>query len=84
VTFDEFVAMVMELSGYRRPIVHVPEAAMRLFGAVAELLPTPLFSRDAVDFLLADNRCDNAPLLAEFGIKLTPPRAGMAYLKPRG
>jgi uncharacterized protein YbjT (DUF2867 family) len=83
-TFDEFVAIVMELSGYWRPIVHVPEAAMRLFGAAAELLPTPLFSRDAVDFLLADNRCDNGPLIGEFGIKLTPPRAGMAYLKPRG
>jgi uncharacterized protein YbjT (DUF2867 family) len=84
-TFEEMVRLIMELTGCHRPVVHVPETLMRVGGAIAEafaaLMPRPVFSRDAVDFLVADNACDIAPLLAEFGIRLTPARAGMAYLK---
>ncbi len=81
--FDELVQLVMKLSGHRRPIVHLPRVLMRLAGTLGEMLPRPVFSRDAVDFLLADNPCDNGPLIAEFGIRLTPARAGMSYLEPR-
>ncbi len=80
-TFEQLVRLMMELSGHRRPIVHVPETLMRLCGSLGGILPRPIFSRDAVDFLLADNRCDVAPLIAEFGLRLTPARVGMAYLK---
>jgi len=82
-SFEELIQLMMELSGHRRPIVHVPEALMRLAGMLGEMLPRPVFSRDAVDFLTADNPCDNGPLIAEFGIRLTPARAGMSYLKPK-
>jgi len=81
--FDELIQLMMELSGHRRPILHVPEPLMRLAGMLGEMLPRPVFSRDAVDFLTADNPCDNGPLIAEFGIRLTPARAGMSYLKPK-
>jgi hypothetical protein len=60
--------------------VHVPESVMRVMGAIAEMLPAPPLSRDAVTFVTANNACDIAPLVAEFGIELTPPRAGMQYL----
>jgi NADH dehydrogenase len=82
-SFEELIRLMMELSGHRRPIVHVPETLMRMAGMLGEMLPRPVFSRDAVDFLIADNRCDLGPLIAEFGIRLTPTRAGMAYLKPK-
>ncbi len=82
-SFEELIRLMMELSEHRRPIVHVPEVLMRLAGRLGEMLPTPVFSRDAVDFLVADNPCDTGPLVAEFGIHLTPPRIGMAYLKPK-
>src|ERR1700731_5386193 len=65
--FEELIRLMMELSGHRRPIVHVPEALMRMAGMLGEMLPRPVFSRDAVDFLIADNRCDLGPLIAEFG-----------------
>ncbi len=80
-TFEQLIRLMMELSGHHRPIVRVPPALMRLCGSLGEIFPRPIFSRDAVDFLLADNRCDIAPLIAEFGIRLTPARVGMAYLK---
>jgi uncharacterized protein YbjT (DUF2867 family) len=79
-TFDDLIRLIMDLTGHRRPIVHVPESVMRAIGAIAELLPTPPLSRDAVTFVTADNACDIAPLLAEFGVKLTSARAGMQYL----
>jgi uncharacterized protein YbjT (DUF2867 family) len=82
-SFEELILLMMELSGHHRPVVHVPETLMRLAGRLGEMMPRPVFSRDAVDFLLADNPCDNGPLIAEFGIRLTPTRVGMSYLKPK-
>ncbi|MGH7249035.1 MAG: NAD(P)H-binding protein, partial [Pseudomonadota bacterium] len=79
-TFDQMIRIVMDASGRRRPIVHIPEGLMRAIGAIAEKLPKPILSRDAVTFVTADNASDTAPLIAEFGIKLTPARAGMRYL----
>jgi NADH dehydrogenase len=81
--FDELIRLMMDLSGHHRPIVHVPQALMRMAGMLGEMLPRPVFSRDAVDFLVADNPCDNGPLIAEFGIRLTSARVGMSYLKPK-
>jgi uncharacterized protein YbjT (DUF2867 family) len=79
-TFDDLVRLIMDITGHRRPIFHIPEGAMRAFGAIGEKLPKPIFSRDAVTFVTADNLCDIAPLVADFGIKLTPVREGLSYL----
>jgi NADH dehydrogenase len=79
-TLEELVKLIMETSGRRRALVHVPAAILRAAGMVAEMLPGALFSRDAVNFLVADNVCDNAPLVAEFGLRLSPVREGLAYL----
>ncbi|MGH7947667.1 MAG: complex I NDUFA9 subunit family protein [Candidatus Binataceae bacterium] len=81
-SFDELVKLLMEVTGRRRFIIHIPESMMRMIGAVAERLPKPLLSRDAVTFVTADNVCNIAPLIAEFGIRLTPAREGLAYLAP--
>lgn len=82
-SFDEMMRLIMAASGHRRPIFHIPAGAMRAVGALAEKLPTPLFSRDAATFVTADNACDIGPTVAEFGIELTPMRAGLAYLAKR-
>jgi uncharacterized protein YbjT (DUF2867 family) len=82
-TFDEMMGIIMDASGYRRPLFHIPEGIMRAVGGLMEKLPKPVLSRDAVTFVTADNACDNQPLLNEFGIKLTPARVGMAYLSKK-
>ena len=79
-SFDGLVRLLMEITGRRRPIVHLPEGLLRLAGMIAQKLPRPVFSRDAVDFLIADSECHIKPLIAEFGITLTPARIGLAYL----
>ena len=83
-TFDEMIRILMEVTGRRRPIIHIPEGAMRAGASLLEMLPTPLLSRDAVTFVTADNATDIAPLVAEFGIHLTPLRRGLRYLSPSG
>ncbi len=79
-TFDALVRLTMEITGRRRPIIHIREAALRMAGRIAEMAPGALFSREAVDFLIADNACDLSLLRAEFPITLTPPREGLKYL----
>ena len=79
-TFDEMMRIIMDASGHRRPLFHIPEGVMRGVGGLLEKMPKPLLSRDAVTFVTADNACDIKPLLDEFGINLTPARVGMAYL----
>jgi uncharacterized protein YbjT (DUF2867 family) len=79
-TFDEMMQIIMDASGHRRPLFHIPEGVMRGVGGILEYLPRPPLSRDAVTFVTADNACDIKPLLDEFGINLTPARVGMAYL----
>lgn len=82
-TFDQMMEVIMDMSGHRRPLFHIPEGIMRAVGGLMEKLPKPLLSRDAVTFVTADNACDNQPLLKEFGIKLTPARVGMGYLSKK-
>jgi uncharacterized protein YbjT (DUF2867 family) len=79
-TFNEFVRLLMEITGARRPIVHLPVGLLRIAGVIGERLPKPIFSRDALEFLTADSVCDNAPLLVEFAVPLTPPQVGLSYL----
>ncbi|MGD0075891.1 MAG: NAD-dependent epimerase/dehydratase family protein [Candidatus Binataceae bacterium] len=82
-TFDELIRIVMDVTGRHRPIIHIPEVVMRAAGFIAEKLPRPRFSRDAVAFVTADHVCDIAPLVEKLGIQLTPAREAMAYLAPK-
>jgi len=82
-TFDEMMRIIMDASGHRRPLFHIPEGLMRAVGVLAEKLPKPILSRDAVTFVTADDACDIGPLRQEFGINLTPARVGMAYLSKK-
>ncbi len=79
-TFDEMMRIIMDASGHRRPLFHIPEGVMRGVGGLLEKLPKPLLSHDAVTFVTADNACNIKPLIEEFGINLTPARIGMGYL----
>jgi uncharacterized protein YbjT (DUF2867 family) len=83
-TFDEMIRILMDVTGHRRLILHIPEGLMRAGASLLEMLPTPLLSRDAVTFVTADNATDIKPLVAEFGIRLTPLRQGIRYLAPSG
>lgn len=79
-TFEDMMRIIMEVTGHRRPLFHIPEGVMGAIGAIAEMLPSPVLSRDAVAFLTADHGCNIGPTVAEFGIKFTPMREGLGFL----
>jgi len=79
-TFDELMHLLMEITGKRRPLLHIPESMLRAVGAIGERFSRPFFSRDAVDFVTADNATNIGPLVNRLGIKLTPAREALGYL----
>ena len=82
-TLDDLTRLVMNVTGYRRPVLHAPQSLMKLVATLGERLPRPILSRDAVSFLLVDSVCDTKPLVEALGIRLTPAREALAYLATR-
>jgi hypothetical protein len=60
-------------------MVHFPPFLPKLAGFVAQVLPNPPLSPEAVDFAMASAVADTGPLLEAFeGLRLTPLRVGLA------
>ena len=82
-TMDEVVRTALQVMGKRRLLFHTPAALLKAFGLVAQFLPSPSMTPDAVDFVTADALADNTALLEVFDIRLTSLREGLAtYVAP--
>jgi uncharacterized protein YbjT (DUF2867 family) len=77
-TMDEVLTTMLVVMGKQRPLVHFPEVLTKAAGAVWRLLPKPLLSPQAVDFLTADAIADNRALLEAFEVRLTPLAVGLS------
>jgi len=77
-TMNEVLAIMMEVRGRSKPLVHFPAAVPKLAGFFLQLLPNAPLSPDAVEFVTGDALADTGPLLAAFDLSLTPLRAGLA------
>ena len=85
-TMDEVLGAVLRAIGKpSKRLVHVPAALPKAVGAVAQVLPKPPLSPDAVDFATGDALADMTGLLAAFpGLRLRSLDEGLAiYLRPR-
>jgi NADH dehydrogenase len=83
ISMNDVLRTMMEVRGKRKPLVHVPAFLPKLAGFLAQVLPKPPLTPDAVDFLLEDAVADVEPLRRAFRIGLTPLREGLAtYLSP--
>lgn len=82
---DDVIRTALDAAGLRRPILHQPVALGKLIGALAQLLPGPPLTPDAIDFITHEAVADNTALESAFGgPKLTPLREGLAtYLGRR-
>lgn len=80
-TMDEIIRTMLRVMGKRRPLLHQPVWFMKLAATPLALLPTPPLSPAAVDFVLMEEPVDNAALLQDFPLKLTPLADGLSYLR---
>jgi uncharacterized protein YbjT (DUF2867 family) len=71
-TMDEIVKTALRVSGKRRLLLHHPVWMMKIVASVAQFLPGPPLTPDAIDFVVQDGLADTGPLQKTFGLRLTP------------
>ena len=66
-TMDEIIRTVQRVLGRRRPLLHHPARLMKLLVRPMALLPEPLLSPTAIDFILQEVDLDPKPAMDYFG-----------------
>jgi NADH dehydrogenase len=79
----DIIRTALRVAGLRRPIVPGPTPLIKLAAIPLSWLPTPILTRDAVDFINQPATVDLAPLLERMPRRLTPLEEGLrTYLAP--
>lgn len=76
-SMDEVIRTALDVSGKRRLIMHQPKMLGRLAASVLKVLPGPLLTPDAVEFVAMDAVVDTSALESTLGFKTTPFREGV-------
>jgi NADH dehydrogenase len=76
-TMDDVIRTVQEVLGRRRPLLHHPPGLMKLLVRPMALLPTPMLSPGAVDFITQTVEIDPRPAAEYLGFAFRPLRAGL-------
>lgn len=66
-TMDQILHTVQSVLKKRRPLLHHPAKLMKLLVLPLQLLPEPMLSPDAIDFVLQEVDIDTRPAAAYFG-----------------
>ncbi len=66
-TMDEIIRTVQKVLGRRRPLLHHPAPLMKLLVRPMALLPEPILSPTAIDFILQEVDVDPRPAVDYFG-----------------
>jgi uncharacterized protein YbjT (DUF2867 family) len=66
-TMDEIIRTVQKVLGKRRPLLHQPAALMKILVRPMALLPNPILSPTAIDFILQEVDLDPKPAADFFG-----------------
>ncbi|MFZ5814880.1 MAG: complex I NDUFA9 subunit family protein [Bacillota bacterium] len=80
-TMDEIIRTMLRVMGKRRPLIHHPVWFIKLATIPMQLLPNPILSPSAVDFVLQEEKVDTTALVRDFQIRLTPLEEGLSYLR---
>jgi NADH dehydrogenase len=80
-TMDEIIRTVQRVLGRRRPLLHHPAPLMKLLVLPMALLPEPILSPGAIDFILQEVELDPKPAREYFGFAFRPLEEALrAYL----
>lgn len=66
-TMDEIIRTVQKVLGKRRPLLHHPVGLMKLLVRPMALLPEPILSPTAIDFIVQEVEIDPKPAMEYFG-----------------
>jgi uncharacterized protein YbjT (DUF2867 family) len=81
-TMDEIIGTVEKVLGKRRLLLHHPGALMKLLVMPMALLPEPILSPGAIDFILQEVPLDPKPAMAFFGFSFRKLEDGLRDYLP--
>ncbi len=76
-TMDQVIRTIQEVLGRRRPLVHQSPRLMKVLARPMALMPNPMLSPGAVDFITQTVDIDPRPAMEYFGFPFRPLRAGL-------
>lgn len=81
-TMDEIIHTVQRVLGRRRPLLHHPARLMKLLVLPLALMPEPLLSPSAIDFILQEVDLDPKPAQEYFGFTFKRLEEGLRTYLP--
>jgi NADH dehydrogenase len=82
-TMDEIIGTIQKVVGKRRPLLHHPVGLMKLLVRPMALLPEPILSPTAIDFIVQEVEIDPKPAMAYFGVPFRRLEDGLREYLPR-
>jgi NADH dehydrogenase len=76
-TMDEIIRTVQRVLGRRRLLLHHPASLMKLLVMPMALLPEPILSPGAIDFILQEVDLDPGPAMEYFGFRFQTLEGGL-------
>ena len=81
-TMDEVIRTVQSVLGQRRPLLHHPPKLMKLLVLPMRLMPDPILSPTAVDFITQEVEIDPRPAFDYFGFTFRRLEEGLREYLP--
>jgi uncharacterized protein YbjT (DUF2867 family) len=82
VTMDDIIRTLQKVLGKRRPLLHQPGPLMKLLVLPMVLLPEPILSPGAIDFILQEVEMDPKPAQEYFGFPFKTLEEGLRTYLP--
>ena len=76
-SMDEIIRTLQKVLGKRRPLLHHPARLMKLLVLPMQLLPEPMLSPGAIDFILQEVDLDPKPAMDYFGFRFRTLEEGL-------
>ena len=81
-TMDDVIRTVQAVLGRRRPLLHHPPGLMKLLVLPMRLMPDPILSPTAIDFITQEVEIDPRPAFGYFGFTFRRLEEGLREYLP--
>jgi len=81
-TMDEVIRTIQGVLGRRRPLLHHPVGLMKLLVLPMKVMPEPMLSPSAIDFITQEVELDPRPAMEYFGFPFRPLAEGLREYLP--